>query len=304
MTLLEKLVPRPRRARGESSCVACGAEIVLSAETFNHNGYAIHRCSACRTLVTAPLPSSETLQAYYSRFNETYTGGMGEVRYGREMPLRWAARLDVIERCGAQQGRLLDIGGSNGMFGALAHARGFRVDVTDYIPAPKDLGFTVAVPADISVRGGTPFADATFDVVTLWSCIEHVRDPEQCLDETARLVRPGGLFAIDTPLVGDLCEGLFAARSHWICPPEHLHLFSARGLRLAVERAGFEVVFASSFFERTVARWVARRGRNLSVATRGLLIRAFAPDRWMHDRDTAETQAGDIQFLVARKPLG
>ena len=301
MTLLDRLARRPARLSSPLSCPGCGASIVIPAETLRYGVYQIHRCNACGSLVTSPLPSAETLAAHYATYNETYTAGMGEERYRREMPKRWSARLDVIERLGGS-GRLLDLAGSNGMFGGIAHGRGFHVDVADFITAPKDLGFAIAQPANLNEHRGVPFPDAAFDVVTLWSCIEHVSDPETCLAETYRLVRSGGLVAIDTPLVADLCERLFAARSHWIVPPEHLHVFSADGLALAVERAGFEVVFAAPFFERSVARWIARRGRNVAVAARGLLTRVIAEDRWTRERDTAETPAGDIQFLVARKP--
>jgi SAM-dependent methyltransferase len=301
VTFIDRIARRPERLSSPLPCPGCRASIVIPAETFHLDVYKIHRCSACGSLVTSPLPSAETLTAHYATYNETYTAGMGEERYRREMPKRWSARLDVIERLGGS-GRLLDLAGSNGMFGSIAHERGFRVDVADFITEPKDLGFATAQPANFNEHGGVPFPDAAFDVVTLWSCIEHVSDPETCLAETHRLVRPGGLLAIDTPLVADLCERLFAARSHWIVPPEHLHVFSATGLALAVERAGFEVVFAAPFFERSVARWIARRGRNMAVAARGLLTRAIAGDRWARERDSAVTQAGDIQLLVARKP--
>ena len=300
MTLLDRIAPRPERLATPMTCPGCRASIVVPAETFHLDVYQIHRCSACGSVATSPLPSAETLTAHYATYNETYTAGMGEERYRREMPKRWSARIDVIERLGGA-GRMLDLAGSNGLFGSIAHARGFRVDVADFITAPKDLGFTTAQPANLNKHGGVPFPDAAFDVVTLWSCIEHVSDPETCLAETYRLVRPGGLVAIDTPLVGDLCERLFSARSHWICPPEHLHCFSAGGLAMAVERAGFDVVFAAPFFERTVPRWIARRGRNLAVAARGLLVRAVAKERWSRERESAETPAGDIQFLIARK---
>jgi SAM-dependent methyltransferase len=300
VTLLDRIARRSDRLPRPLTCPGCRASIVVPAETFHVDVYQIHRCGACGSVATSPLPSAETLAAHYATYNETYTAGMGEARYRREMPKRWNARIDVIERLGGA-GRMLDLAGSNGLFGSIAHARGFRVDVADFISAPKDLGFTTALPANLNEHGGVPFPDAAFDVVTLWSCIEHVSDPETCLAETYRLVRPGGLVAIDTPLVGDLCERLFPARSHWICPPEHLHCFSASGLALAVERAGFDVVFAAPFFERSAARWIARRGRNLALAARGLLVRAIAPDRWSRDRESAETPAGDIQFLIARK---
>ena len=162
-------------------------------------------------------------------------------------------------------------------------------------------GFATVIPADMSRVGGVPLPDAGFDVVTMWSCLEHVRDPEACLAELHRLVRRGGLVALDTPLVGDACERSFPARSHWICPPEHLHLFSAKGLDKAVRRAGLEPVVHSPFHERNRFRWMARRGRNLALASVGLLLRASAPERWSKRRQDAITPAGDIQVIICRR---
>jgi SAM-dependent methyltransferase/predicted RNA-binding Zn-ribbon protein involved in translation (DUF1610 family) len=300
MASLDDLVNESPSSRVDLGCPGCRATITVPAERMRVNGYTVYRCPACGSLTTSPLPSREVLVAHYARFNEQYSAGMGRERYRREMPRRWAARLDVIDRFGGK-GRLLDVAGSNGMFGALASSQGFRVDVVDFIPAPVDLGFAIAQPANLDVAESIPFADATFDVVTLWSCIEHVRDPETSLREAARVLRPGGLFAIDTPLVGDLCERLFAARSHWVCPPEHLHLFSARGLVMAMQRAGLDVALAAPFFERTRLRWLARRGRNVALAGYGAALRLGLPAAWARGRASKETSAGDIQFIVCRK---
>jgi SAM-dependent methyltransferase len=281
-------------------CVGCGADNPMALE-FRCDGYQVYRCPACRTVITRPLPGADVLAAHYASYNEEYTAGMGAERYGAEMPKRWLARLALMRRFGAG-GRLLDLAGSNGMFGRLASERGFRVSVADFIREPKDLGFCTAVPCDLDRVGGVPFDDGSFDAVTLWSCIEHVTAPENALRELFRLCRPGGIVAVDTPLIGDSCERAFAARSHWIAPPEHLHVFSALGLRLSIERAGLDVVFHSPFHERTRARWLARRGRNVAVAAAGALLRSLAPDRWSAARGGRITQAGDIQVLVARKP--
>jgi len=246
------------------------------------------------------LPSQEELVQHYSAYNDVYTAGMGHDRYVREMPKRWRSRLELLERLGARSS-LLDLGGSNGMFGSLAKARKFQVAVADFVSVPKDLGFATVTPADLSRAGGVPLPDASFDVVTLWSCLEHVRDPEVCLAEIHRLTRAGGIVAIDTPLVGDACERAFPARSHWICPPEHLHLFSSAGLDRAVRRAGLTPLFHSPFYERSRVRWIARRGRNIAVASLGLLLRTAARERWTRRREEAVTPAGDIQVIVCSR---
>ncbi|MCH7805382.1 MAG: class I SAM-dependent methyltransferase [Acidobacteria bacterium] len=47
-----------------------------------------------------------------------------------------------------------------------------------------------------------PMADATFDVVTSFSVIEHMDDKQSALDEALRVLKPGGLFC----LTFDICE--------------------------------------------------------------------------------------------------
>lgn len=51
-----------------------------------------------------------------------------------------------------------------------------------------------------------PFGDASFDA--LYSChsLEHAYDLGRALGEFARVVRPGGLWAIEVPVAFELCE--------------------------------------------------------------------------------------------------
>lgn len=51
-----------------------------------------------------------------------------------------------------------------------------------------------------------PFPDAAFDA--LYSChsLEHAYDLEQALGEFARVLRPGGLWAIEVPVAFEICE--------------------------------------------------------------------------------------------------
>jgi SAM-dependent methyltransferase len=281
-------------------CFGCGGIHVGVAESFLVNGYWCKRCATCSSVMTRPLPNGSDLRHFYEGYSDRYSGGMGLERYRREMPKRWASRLDLMRRFGA--GRiLLDIGGANGMFGALADAAGYNVAIADIVSRHVDLGFAAVRPGDVSQVRGLPFADAQFDVITLWSCLEHLRNPETALIEARRVARKGAILVVDTPLVGDWCERNFGARSHWICPPEHLHLFSSKGLGDLVSRSCWRVLYHAPFQERTYARWALRRCRNMTLALAGFALRAVAPLAWRQGRSGGPpTQAGDIQVLLAR----
>jgi SAM-dependent methyltransferase len=44
-----------------------------------------------------------------------------------------------------------------------------------------------------------PFADATFDTVTMTDALEHVADPPRLAAEVARILRPGGRLVVRVP---------------------------------------------------------------------------------------------------------
>lgn len=286
-------------------CAGCGGHHTPS-EVIRHQGYISKRCPHCHSISADPLPSVETIQEFYDEYAGRYTAGMWADRYRTEMPKREAAKLRLVGRF-CPSGSLLDLGSAHGLFGAIGHESGYRVSLGDYVPGPQDLGFALVVPVDLNRPNGVPYGDNSFDVVTFMSCIEHVMYPDVAVAELARLAKPGGYVAMDTPLAGDWCERNFAHHSHWIGPPEHLNLFSGSGLRRLAERAGLEVVYHTNSFERNLPRWLARKGRNVAVALHGVASRAFNAKAWRERRSDGEllaTQAGDIQMIIARKPPG
>lgn len=260
------------------------------------------RCGRCGTVQVSEVPSDARLQEFYRRYNETYTAGMG-ARFAAEMAKRFRAKFRLMQRFGAGQGRLLDVGCGEGMFLRMAAERGYEALGCDYSVRSSYPPGVRVVAGVLDQPGGLPFPDASFDVVTIWAVIEHVRDPRQALLEIRRVLRPGGLLFCDTPLCGQACELYAAARSHWFCPPEHLHVFSAAGLRLLHENAGLQPLAHFPSFERNRIRALARWGRNFLVGVLwGGLLRTLDYDRWHQMRRERDTQIGDIQLLVSKAP--
>ena len=57
-------------------------------------------------------------------------------------------------------------------------------------------------PGQIFVQGSAtaiPFADASFDTVTLFDLLEHVEDDDRVAAEVLRVLRPGGVVLLTTP---------------------------------------------------------------------------------------------------------
>ncbi|MCG3128393.1 MAG: Ubiquinone biosynthesis O-methyltransferase [Phycisphaerae bacterium] len=159
------------------------------------------------------------------------------------------ARLRRIERLagraaganGHGAATLLDVGCSTGTFLDEARRRGWDVrglEVSDYAAG-------VARARGMAVQCGTiddaAPADASLDCVTLWDVIEHLRVPANAIAAAARGLRAGGVLALSTGDLSSWCARLSGPRWHLFNLPEHLYFFTAKSLRLLLERAGLSV---------------------------------------------------------------
>jgi SAM-dependent methyltransferase len=129
----------------------------------------------------------------------------------REWP-RYDRTLNAARARGP--GTIVDLGG---YFGVIAHAMtrlGYTAHVVDaygsigsdhpgLVKWWKDGGVT-AHDVDLQAAGlRLPFDDGSVDLVTLLAVIEHFpNSPRLVLEEAHRILKPGGLFIVDTPNAG------------------------------------------------------------------------------------------------------
>lgn len=200
------------------------------------SSYALVRCARCGTLHTSEMPTSESLHSLYAEY------------YGEEnlkVPAFVEARLDEIARGFdpyRRTNRLLDVGFGAGTLMEAARRAGWTTCGTEVSEAAvaraASRGFDVArgTLAEVS------HPSATFDVVTAVEVLEHLTDPFSLLEEIQRVLRPGGLLWATTPHGRGISARLLGVNWSVVSPPEHIQLFTTRGMRMLLRRAGFRDV--------------------------------------------------------------
>lgn len=140
--------------------------------------------------------------------------------FNRALPARLEAlahELRVPER-----GRVLDYGCASMPY------RGFFESDVEYVGA--DFPGNPVASLELEPDGTVPAGDASFDVVVSTQVLEHTEEPRRHLSECMRVLRPGGQLLLST-------HGVY----HYHPDPGDYWRWTCAGLRLEVERAGFDV---------------------------------------------------------------
>jgi SAM-dependent methyltransferase len=151
------------------------------------------------------------------------------------------AIVQVLSELGAA-GRLLELGCMTGHFLDRANRAGFVVtgldpDVWATRYAVEHFGVD-ARPQFLDEAG---FAEDSFDVVAMFHTMEHLTHPLETLREIHRVLRPGGLLAVEIPIIDAAIVRLLGPyHRHYVY--DHTLFMTRRTAREVLALGGFEVV--------------------------------------------------------------
>jgi 2-polyprenyl-3-methyl-5-hydroxy-6-metoxy-1,4-benzoquinol methylase len=242
------------------ACDACGAP--ESTRLFRERDrmhrvpgeYWVVRCNTCGLVYLNPRPSPSRMREHYpphyviNQFRPA----------ARSAPLRQrlvARQLESIDRLKVRRvlaacpldsrSRVLDVGCNVGSFLAALRDR-TGCAVVGLEPAPTPAGYA-RERFGLDVREGCleevadALAPASFDVITLWHVLEHLRAPRRELQIIHALLKPGGTLIVEVPNFADPLRRLFGSSWAYVDVPRHLIHFTPRTLRKILEDAGFGV---------------------------------------------------------------
>jgi SAM-dependent methyltransferase len=115
-----------------------------------------------------------------------------------------------------------------------------------------------------AVASHLPFADCAFDTVLCTEVLEHLSTPAACIDEIARVLRPGGHLILTTPQMWHLHEepyDFFRFTRYglaYLCRSAHLNVVEVRPHGGAWATIGLVLMIHLGSYVRSLCEWVAR----------------------------------------------
>lgn len=218
---------------------------------------AYRECADCAILVAESSWTERELDEGYARpaFRDPRDEAYAARTYHRELE-----RL----KPGWRPSSVLEIGCGAGEFLRLSRANG----------ASRALGFepdgAVEVPEGTEIRRAPWRTDddlgERFDLVACFQTLEHLPRPADQLESFGRHLKPGGFLFLCGHDYRHPWNRLLRARSP-IYDPQHLHLFSPRGLERLLARTGFRRVGHGHYRNRyPLAAWLRLASRPMPPA--------------------------------------
>ncbi|WP_375207909.1 class I SAM-dependent methyltransferase [Hyphococcus sp.] len=214
------------------------------------------KCADCGSVALCPMPRPDQLSAFYQNY---HAAGSFEAKAEKKIS-RASRRIRPLMML-TKGRRFLDVGGSIGTAAEAARRLGFEASSIELDEAAVEKGRELFpdVTHHVGVIDDLP-AKEKFDLIFLAEIIEHVIDPEGLARSVFDRLGPGGIVFLTTPDAGHFRRPGNVMSWKSVKPPEHLTLFTRKGLRALFAKAGFSPIFFKPHL-KPGARMVARRPR-------------------------------------------
>ena len=247
------------------------------------------QCGKCEVLRLDPFDLSKGLHDDYEGFGQ----GEGFLQYMKTLrEPQYREDLKILSRL-QPEGSILDIGSSYGFFLHLAQQQGYEVAGVE----PSESAFSLSQQQypDLAVRQGM-FADnredfsKTYDIVTLWSVLEHTLDPAQVMEDVNRVLKPKGILAIRVPDYDGILARLIILLSK-------LTFRRFEGPMRSLYQMDYAYKHFYHFNEKSLSQLLKNKGYQLEHVYRENSIRSDLLD----NRVSASQEVGDLKF--AQNPV-
>lgn len=289
------------------NCPTCGGARVHEHVASRQSGQVVAHCRGCGYSFIANPPPPTHVNAQYDVDRDDFAAFVDGKRHTMLEGV-YTKTLDTIRTLLRSSGsELFDVGAGGGEFLAAARNHGFVPHGNDLAQGAVDIarethGIELERGELSDVAG-----ENRFDAMTMWCVLAHVPDPDELLQQTHRLLKPGGVLYMQTPrwsvmdstalAMSSVTGGRFARVLDRRIHTAHLRLHSAESMAAQIVRHGFEVVTVKPRARYTLQtrHYLESLGMSERVSTRLAKVIDEAVDRDLVPRN--------ILDVFARKPL-
>lgn len=194
--------------------------------------FEILSCQSCRTIYTSNFAGSSLPRDYDGYYTSENLSVPDFVHKRLDEILAGFSGYRV-------HNRMLEVGfGAGSLLGAAVRA-GWRVEGVEVSESAIRHSQAQGFKTFHGEFSEAHYPPEHFDLVIATELLEHVQNPGAMIREIARVLRPGGLFWGTTPNPRGLSARLLGLEWSVICPPDHLHLLSEKGVMNLLVEAGF-----------------------------------------------------------------
>lgn len=246
------------------TCPICTSS---TTSTLKNGSFILYNCNDCAAIWTPTVASTDYYSHSYTLVQQ-FSDFEHQRRYIERLPEQWKL-LSSIEQYSSGK-KLLDIGCDYGHFLDVARRNGYKI--TGVEPSENARNFCSQIGIE-SYPDINQLPINTYDVITLWHCLEHIEFPVQFLRQIAeQCCSDKTIVCIRVPNYSSLPSKIFKSKWIWFQPKQHHLHFTTKSLQNALELAGFEVKFIQSqrpnslktvlgsFFALTVESNYTKRG--------------------------------------------
>lgn len=203
------------------------------------------RCTKCSHVFQNPIVTQEVAGQIYADDKTAYDIYTQKIQIDID-DIKYDYGLDLIEDVGnINKNRILEIGCGAGGFLIKAKKRGYKSCVG--VDANENYQQIYKKNNDICFISGTfekiepEKLGEPFDVVAMWSVLEHIYNPKKFLDNLKHIINKNGVLFIYVPNLKSLATRIIREKSpcfNW----QHAHMFYEKTLDLLMDKVGFKPI--------------------------------------------------------------
>ena len=227
--------------------VACPVCDGIEREPFiSRMGLEIYRCTACTHRYLSPRVKFDVAEKIYmddKTASDIYTQPL-QIEIDE---IKYQYGLDLVEQLSpSSKNKIMDLGCGAGTYLKMAERNGWKqcigVDInqrySDIYNGSEGIQFI-----NSSFEALDPAKIGTdYDVIAMWSVLEHLYDIHAILGSLHKMLRTGGLLFILVPNIESLATRLMRERSPTFAW-KHVSHFSPASLKTLMKRHHFECIF-------------------------------------------------------------